>query len=541
MGLTIARALLFGALLYSGTAAAESVFRHCLAALAREAVARPRPEGSGSEVEVRVRARGGSREVHSAIWSMITTEDGTVAPLLGGASVPDFLREKAQLLGSEPLRVRWLSLSDDEQTRLVEHVGRSLAERQYKGTLEAGAYWHFHGVSRRIPGLVLRWPQIIAVPNGPPLQLFGRWFQPGVHAATFPAITTAVEFGRPSDLLDLELVELHFRPESNHDLTAGATALSVRRFLAARGYPRGKQHQHALARKAPSPPLFDGSVGAVAVATKLVFDTNLLAELMLVRALGKSIEDRTDGYGRLMAPMRVRDFPELTHFLGFLATGHPRAHDHEFSAKFKTFTVGVRGPAKFPGYAWSLEFRHLFPSLLSGAAGAANAWMIDVAQAKMQLLSGQLEGGLPGDRAVVSSWLSHAQDLPILEIDDLSECFESAWPSRGRPEAFRRSPEWMDALVDERTRRLLSQPELSERFEIDWLLHDWGRSHYVHLSSEPTENERRRRRLRDAQRAALQALAAQALPDWTRVQPIVQNFLERSGLEELVVESLGTR
>lgn len=500
---------------------------------------RPLPEGSGAELEVRVRSPEKPSEFYESVWGMFDTLDHTVGPVLGTFEFPSFLADKVPQ-GVSPRALPWASLSTAEQIALVEYVGRQLVlTQQGEPSLIRLADQYFSKVSRRIPGLVVRQPLPIQV-RKPATMIFGESYGPGACYFEAPHVATAVEFGRPQDLLKLELVEVHFATSPALDVTPGENALSVRRLLAARGYPRGKQHQHAITAKAPKAEVFgggeNGRILASAVASKLVFDANLAMELLAVGFAGKSIELRYDEHGYQAVPLKGLDFLDIFTFFDLLITERPEAYGEHFGSAFKTFSVGVRGPAKFPGKAWSLEFRMLYPQLLQHYGRTIVAPLIDAATAKMQLLSGQLPGGLPGDVELLHRW-TEAENLPPERDPAFYRIlFAEAWPFRKRPSAFILMRPELRRLLRKPTQTFLESAAMERRYEVNWLLHDWSHTHYAHLSLDPRINAARMQRVFEAQHTAVEALNDVPTPD--QVRAIVANFTRESGLIELVVESI---
>ncbi|MDE2237901.1 MAG: hypothetical protein KGK30_08435, partial [Elusimicrobia bacterium] len=173
-------------------------------------------------------------DMSPAVMALITTDDGTLHPLLDGISAPGWLKKIKAARDRRPADLadlKWDELSYSQQRRLILHD--SAARRAKFGATAA---------TRKIRGLKTRTSWTINLRRS--TILFGKRYPKGRQVVDLPGILEPnVEYGNPNSVRTLELVELHLRG----NFRAGRLSGDAWTLLRAAGIPLTHQHVHSVA------------------------------------------------------------------------------------------------------------------------------------------------------------------------------------------------------------------------------------------------------------------------------------------------------
>lgn len=441
--------------------------------------------------------------------NLFTTTDGTLAPVLERAELPEGLAKTLRDAYPEVADLKtlpWDSLDSASQVALIEHAAK--------------VNNHQFFLSRKVPGLLYR--DTIELSFTRPTEFLGKHYPAGTHKFASSEIFrgTAIEFKSPTSMTNNLGFELHLRsPAAPSTNLKNAWALE-----GGLGYKPGNLHQHIVA-PLPQAKILANPLLQATRMTEYYRRINLYAEMKAVLNGGtitQNISENAVYFGNMKDE-------NLSSVFDYFATGATK----NLSSNNKIAWVGMRGSDAYNGSEklWGLEFRDIDPRYPVAELGR----MMDAAQSSLV----RDEYGIPEEK--IQRWMEH--NVSYLEkigkggirpnILHADTALTLKYPQT--------IPNGLFASLNPDLRTLLAL-NLSEKMQLGLAL---TKAHENNLSvamlvknwaQDPLffENPEVVKKIHEVQAQALRRLMA-----GEKQKDVMQYFLKRSGIHYMFEKSLG--
>ncbi|MEO5668756.1 MAG: hypothetical protein ABIR96_11910 [Bdellovibrionota bacterium] len=321
-----------------------------------------------SSVELEIGSNRGTMD-------LFDTTDGTLAPVLGKADLPDALAKTLHEVYPEVADLKtlpWDALDSESQVALIEHAAKQSGHDFFK--------------DRKVPGL--RYREFVDLNFSKPTEFLGNKFPAGKHRFKSADIFhgTAIEFKGPNSMTEKLGFELHVRSPDSPGTTL-KNAWSLEEGL---GYRPGNLHQHVVA-EIPQAKLDANPFLQSTRMAEYYRRINLYAEMKNVLS-GSPVTLNRDAEG--VSNFGNMQDSNLNSVFKYFSDG---ARD-KLGDDNKIAWVGMRGADAYNGdqRLWGLEFRDLSPSYSREELGR----MMDAAQSSMV----RDDYGIPEEK--IQRWLA---------------------------------------------------------------------------------------------------------------------------------------
>lgn len=434
---------------------------------------------------------------------LLTTTDGTVAPLLRDAPPPAWL-EAMLNPGRSAKEIPWDDLSDDEKWWLLRHQ----AEHR-TATFEQ---------DRRIHGIKVR--EKLKLGFDQPTDFLGKVYPKGTHEIDVSAVLGKVEYMDPLGMKEVSGVELHFRDNFAAGKVSQDASEFQRGFQRAAGYtdpPAGPQHEHIVGRLPKRYLRAQPTLGALQMG-ELFRRTNLLFEVLSNLQKISMVSVKEGGFvyfDSLKAPV----LEGATNYFYIVGKGV----DHAINDDYKMALVGMRGSDKFDQpNLWGQEVRAI------GGKVAGTDFMVEAlnaVQKKMDVPEPAVDAGQ------MQRWYDK-MTARRKRLPSPGTLLASAWHDRGgnARDIITAMPRSLRALATPKVAEILETSKL--RAQLSILFFDWSKDPLFFEAPEKLT------RIRNAQAAALEALDRRGTLD-VLVKDISRTFLRDSGIAEEIFRDFG--
>ena len=279
--------------------------------------------------------------LNAATLNLLTTTDGTLAPLIRDQPIPDFvvaLAKRREVPDPKLIPFDWLS--DQQKIDLIE-----ITKGQFENSTD-----FFR--NRRIQGLTTK--EKVHVKFSAPTRFLGVDYPAGAHTIDVSgALQPYVEFGNPESLVEpISRIELHLRGSHRaSEMVESSWALEL-------GIGAEKKHKHAhITSPIPWKELQEAPVTTAMQLTDFHRRTNTAAEMLGIVEEKLSVSfNRGEGGVTHFGPVTAKD---LSRMLVDWRTVI-RRKTNEFKTKYKIGYAGARSPGFYDDPdVWGEEVRFL--------------------------------------------------------------------------------------------------------------------------------------------------------------------------------------
>ncbi|MGE4107527.1 MAG: hypothetical protein AB7F66_09970 [Bacteriovoracia bacterium] len=260
------------------------------------------------------------------IMALLTSDDGTVAPLLEDLALPAWLAKKHP--GKSAAEIPWDSLDFPEKLEIMIYVGKEKPER-----------------FRKVHGMRIR--EVVELTFTQPTSFLGKTYPPGTYDFGTSSFLGQVDYRSPDDAIRFTGVEIHFRETA----TPGQASQDANTFLKALELEPRPQHVHMVAPRALSSDPARKTI-QVAQVTDFYRRANLATDMLSIVENRKSL-DGVWGDPNFYQSLERADLSTLVRDF-FEKAGQPNGAITEKRAQ-----VGIRWGNRFydePGL-WGIEYR----------------------------------------------------------------------------------------------------------------------------------------------------------------------------------------
>lgn len=460
----------------------------------------------GSSVELEM-------SVNQSVLALLTTRDGTIGGLYTGLrpqsklyasflkvlrldkSTPpkDYLDWAAKVFPSTaPFAIQWDSVPYQLRLSLINHAS----------TLRSQDFFN----NRRIPNLIVR-PRLTLVFTET-TQFLGRSYSAGIHVIDVEKNFGAVEYRSPSDLNELKGIELHLR---NSKLSPGETIDSAWVLQNSIGAGKTHLHEHIVA-PIPFKSLEEKPAITALSIVEFYRRANLLAELISIDSLApirRISKGDLEFFGSIKGSF-------LSGIYSYFNSLNPKA-ETALGSDYKIGYVGFRGADTYdrPGL-YGFEYRSITP------------WKSPFIQKRVadRISEGLMHESYGFTEKSLTDWVNF-RGIDLKEPNAVSAFLENIWYGKQIEVLFNELPPHLKYLEHDEKFQARLKPAIDKNEAIMMLMYDWSQDPLYFNDPDGVA------RLNQEQLSALNKIAAGS----TSLQPILRNFIWRSGLMDKLLQS----